>query len=316
MEEKLEFTVKHRLKVKDEFFEILTPDNYTKLKKYNYNVKQLKLMCNSHKLPVKGNKPDIQLRLYNYLKCYNYATIIQKTWRGYLVRKINKLRGLDTFSKKCCNKQDFISLEEVESIPYLQFFSFNQKNKKYGFDISSMYDYVVKRNNKENPYNRSVFSDSIKSNLEELKKLTKIAKQNTIFDEFETKKIDINEIFNKIDELGNYSDVTWYTSLNYSSLVKFYRELYDIWIYRANLSNETRYKIAPIDPFNNETPNLYLNSSIEDLRKTLLTVMKKFLYNSVNEEYQKLGAIYILTSLTIVSPSAAEAMPWYFSSVI
>ena len=316
MEEKLEFVVKNRVKISDDNFEILTPKNYTNLKRYNYNVKQLKLMCKSHKLHIKGNKPDIQFRLYNYIKCYNYALIIQKTWRGYLVRKINKLRGLSTFSKECCNSKDFVTLEEIKNISYFQYFSFTHKGIKYGFYVNSIYDYIIKRKNKENPYDRSEFSVEIKKNILLLKKLTKIAKQNTIFEIIEKKNIDINEIFNKIDQLGNYSDSSWYTSLNYINLMKFYRELYDIWVWRAHLTNETRYKISTIDPFNNEKPNFFINYSLEELKKILLEVMKKLLYNAINEEYQKLGAIYILTALTIVSPSAAEAMPWYFSSVI
>lgn len=316
MEEKIIFTVKNRVKIKEENFEILTPNNYTNLTRYNYNVKQLKTMCKHYKIQLKGNKQEIQLRLYNYLKCYNHATIIQKTWRGYLIRKINKLRGLENFSKDCCNHQDFVTLEDIKTIPYLQFFSFVHKNKKYGFDINSIYDYIVKRNNKENPYDRTIFSTKIKSNILMLKKLTKIAKQNTIFEINETKNIDINEIFNKIDQLGNYSNISWYTSLNYTSLIKFYKELYDIWIYRANLSLETRYNIATIDPFGNTKPNFYLNYSLNELKNILLKVMERMLYHAINEEYQKLGAMYILTALTIVSPGAAEAMPWYFSSVI
>ena len=124
MEDKLEFTVKNRVKIKDDNFEILTPNNYTNLKRYNYNVKQLKTMCKHYKIALKGNKHDIQLRLYNHLKLYIHATMIQKTWRGHLVRKINKLRGLEIFNKECCNNQDFVTLEDIKSIPYLQFFSF------------------------------------------------------------------------------------------------------------------------------------------------------------------------------------------------
>ena len=316
MEEKLKFAVKNRVKITDDNFEIVTHDNYLNLKRYNYNVKQLKLMCKHHKLPVKGNKPDIQLRLYNYLKCYNYAVVIQKTWRGHLIRKINKLRGLEKFSKECSNNQDFVTLEEISSLSYLQYYSFIHKGIKYGFDINSIYDYIVKRNNNENPYDRTKFSEKIKTNLLLLKKLTKIVKQNTVFEINETKNIDINEIFNKIDQLGNYSDVNWYNSLNYTKLMKFYRELYDIWVWRANLTNDTRCKISLIDPFNNQKPNFFTNYSLNELKSILLEVMKKLLYNAINDEYQKFGAMYILTALTIVSPSAAEAMPWYFSSVI
>ena len=60
MEEKLEF----RLKIVSKF-QMTTlntyPDNYTNLKRYNYNVKQLKLGKSINYF--KGNKPDIQLRL-------------------------------------------------------------------------------------------------------------------------------------------------------------------------------------------------------------------------------------------------------------
>jgi len=317
MEEKLKFTVKKRLKITDDTFKIITCENYLNLKRYNYNVKQLKTICRHYKLPIKGNKPDIQLRIYNYLKCYKYATTIQKYWRGYLTRKINKLRGLNNFKRECCNSQDFVTLEEIKNIPYLQYFSFVHNGKNYGFDVISIYDYIVKRKNKENPYDRTVFSSLIKSNLLKLKKLTKITKQNTIFENvIETNVINIYEIFNKIDQLGNYSDVSWYTSLNYSSLMKFYRELYDIWIYRANLTYDTKFKISKYDPFNNVKPFFFENYSIEELNNILLIVMKKFLYYAINDEYQNLGAMYILTALTIVSPGAAEAMPWYFSSVI
>ena len=55
---------------------------------------------------------------------------------------------------------------------------------------------------------------------------------------------------------------------------------------------------------------------MNELKDILNGVMEKLLYNAINEEFQKLGAIYILTALTIVSSDAAEAMPWYYLSVI
>ena len=317
MENKLEFKVKNRVKIKEEDFKIITPDAYYKLEKYNYNVKQLKCMCKHYNLSLKGNKPYLQSNIYNYLKNYNFATIIQKHYRGYLVRRINKLRGLVTLKKICCNTRDFITLDNIEHISYYQYFSFQHKNKIYGFDITSIYDYIVKRHNTENPYDRTNFSSRIKSDLLKLKRLTIITKQETLYDIIAEKKtVTIRDLFNRIDELGNYTQYDWFENLNYNGLMIFYKELYDIWIYRANLTLHVKYQICNLDPFNNTNPNFFYNYSLDQLKQITISVMEKMLYHAVNDEYQKLGAIYILTALTIASPDAAEAMPWYYSSVI
>ena len=317
MDDKLEFKVKNRVKIKDDDFKILTPDTYSNLERLNYNVPQLKKMCKYYKLPLKGNKPNLQSRIYNYLKYYRFATIIQKHYRGYLVRKINKIRGFVNFKKKCCNTQDFVTLDDIKEISYYQYFSFSHKNKIYGFNVSSIYNYIVKRKNIENPYDRTNFSSKLKYNLIKLQRLTKITNQESIFDVIEEKKkLTIHDIFNRIDELGNYTKAIWFEKLNYASTMKFYKELYDIWIYRANLTLDVKYKISSFEPFNNSKPNFFYNYSLHQLKQIIMEVMEKFLYYAVNDEFQKLGAIYILTALTIVSPSAAEALPWYYSSVI
>ena len=43
-----------------------------------------------------------------------------------------------------------------------------------------------------------------------------------------------------MDSLGNYTDSKWFTDLNKFNLIKFLKELLDIWNYRANLSLETK----------------------------------------------------------------------------
>jgi hypothetical protein len=317
MDDTLTFSVKHRIKMKSENFEILTYKTYRNLEKYNYNIKQLKEICKYYKLKSSGNKVTVQLRIYIYLKYFNSANIIQKTYRGHLVRKINRLKGLTKFNRESCNHQDFITLDDVSTIPYLQLFSINHNNHIYAFDITSIYDYMVKKNQKENPYDRTIFSDDIYNNLIELKRLTRIAGQETLFEVKEIKqKKTIYDIFHRIDELGNYSNIKWYEELNYINLINFYKELYDIWSYRAGITNVMKYNISNRDPFNNRKPNFYLQYSMNELKDILNGVMEKLLYNAINEEFQKLGAIYILTALTIVSSDAAEAMPWYYLSVI
>ena len=50
-------------------------------------------------------------------------------------------------------------------------------------------------------------------------------------DEIRFKTIDI---FQKMDELGNYTNINWFLNLSANSTYRFIRELQDIWEYRAN----------------------------------------------------------------------------------
>ena len=43
--------------------------------------------------------------------------------------------------------------------------------------------------------------------------------------------------------------------------------------------------------------------------------MEKLSYSAHDIENQKLGVLYILSSLTLVSQPARDAMPWLYSSV-
>ena len=55
------------------------------------------------------------------------------------------------------------------------------------------------------------------------------------------------ETFQKMDELGNYTDHEWLWTLSPKRLVHFKSELFEIWNYRAGLSNEAKRDILPPD---------------------------------------------------------------------
>ena len=55
------------------------------------------------------------------------------------------------------------------------------------------------------------------------------------------------ETFQKMDELGNYTDHEWLWALSPKRLVHFKSELFEIWNYRAGLSNEAKRDILPPD---------------------------------------------------------------------
>ena len=129
-----------------EDFEIPSFEEYEKLVIISFNVSQLKSICRFYKQKVSGNKKELIFLLYNYLKFSSFTIKIQKIWRGYLRRYLNKLRGPGLL-KKSVNETDFYTLEDIKDLDISQFYSFKDKdNKIYGFDICSLCNTDSRRN--------------------------------------------------------------------------------------------------------------------------------------------------------------------------
>ena len=137
------------------------------------------------------------------------------------------------------------------------------------------------------------------------------------------KKIQLRiiDLFQSINETGNYSDFKWYERLNRIKLFKFMYEIIDIWDYRANLTQEDKISICPPDgrPFNGIPQIMTIlktqNITCQRLREIILTILEKFVYDSFSTENKGLRVMYVLTALTTVSREAAECMPWLYESI-
>jgi IQ calmodulin-binding motif len=128
----------------------------------------------------------------------------------------------------------------------------------------------------------------------------------------------IRNLFMEIDQLGNYSQSTWFSSLDRIGYLRFYRCLYDLWNFRAQLSYEVKKKICPfIEPFANifNRNVLYNDAPLEDFQMLCITVMENLIYCGFDDEFRKIAAFHLLSALTIVSPQARSAMPWLYESV-
>ena len=117
-------------------------------------LKTLKHTLKIHDKPVSGNKKDLVLRLEQYFLQIKMVIRIQKTFRGFLVRESEKLRGYED-ATHCNNSTDFYTLESIAEIPHELLFSYRDANGfAYGFNILSLVS-MFKRNRKlVNPYNR------------------------------------------------------------------------------------------------------------------------------------------------------------------
>jgi hypothetical protein len=322
--------VKKQTKVSDDKISIPTIKTYNDLVYNNYNVTQLKHFAKHYKLKVTGNKPQLLSRLYSFLYFSSYIIKIQKIFRSMLVRKYKQLHGPASLNRKLCtNSDDFVSMEPVDEINFHQFISYKDSDGFiYGFDINSLHNLFIKSSGDiKNPYNRNLIPDSLFKNIRALIRFGRILKININLNFEDSIKNISNEkaielralsLFQNIDALGNYSNLVWFISLNRNQLIKFIRELMDIWNYRAQLSNETKRNICPPigDPFRNlSIPYINTEQNLWNVRKVLLDIMEKLVNSGIDRDSKSLGAYYVLGALTLVNTEAATSLPWLFQSV-
>tara|TARA_B100002019_G_C21031750_1_gene479915 strand:- start:65 stop:634 length:570 start_codon:yes stop_codon:yes gene_type:complete len=124
-------------------------------------------------------------------------------------------------------------------------------------------------------------------------------------------------IFHRIDTFGHITDTSWFLSLERNSLIRYVRELIDIWEYRANLSNVIKRQICPPNgnPFHGINVHSLMQKNKETLQRNILYVMENLISKGINQDSKALGAFYILAALTLVSHNAAVALPWLYQSV-
>jgi hypothetical protein len=315
-------------KINENDYEIPLFSQYKIFKNTNYPVSFLKTICKNYKLKVGGNKPELKDRIYDFLYNSNYITIIQKHIRGYLLRLDHRLRGPGFYKRSLyMNSTDFFTLENIEDVPNNAFYSIKTGDAIWGFNIVSIYNLFLKTNEHIlNPYTREKFSYSIFNTLKRLVRLSQILGDpvnitlNKDENNISTKKrteLRCLELFQYIDELGNYTDSKWFLTLNRIQLVRFVRELLDIWEYRAQLDMKTKREICHPDgnPFRYISVGVINNLGFLQLQKSILSLIEQFVKKGINREACNLGASYILCGLTLVNNDAALALPWLYQSV-
>ena len=216
----------------------------------------------------------------------------------------------------------------LSQIPYTQFMSYKDVDDMiYGFDILSIYN-LLKKGGKttSNPCNRNPIPKGVRSSLKKILRIapmfgdlvdTKIEKPDAHISLEKQLELRALSVFQDIDELGNYTDQSWFQTLGRHQLIRFIRELADIWTYRASLSNSVKREICPPvgNPFRSIDFHSLPNLSNERLKRSSITLMETFVRGGINVESRGLGANYVLCALTLVSPEAASSLPWLYQSV-
>jgi hypothetical protein len=316
--------------VKKEIFIIPTKETFKLNNKYT--ITQLKQICKYYNQKISGTKRELNERIDYYFKKQCVVGKIQRFWRKCIYKKFMRLHGPARMNRALCvNETDFYTMESIKDIPYSKFFSFKDKDGViYGFDIVSLYTLLFNLEDKKqlNPYNRNPFPNYMRRDLLNLIRLSVSLnlKINTVMETEEVEVIDPEKelelfslsLFQHIDQLGNYTDPNWFWSLDNIKIVRFLKELNDIWIYRSQLTNETMREICfpsgnPFRNINLYSLSIYMPSIV--LKKTALQIIEQFIKMGTTTSNQCLGANYVLCALTLVSHQAAAALPWLHQSV-
>ena len=104
-----------------------------------------------------------------------------------------------------------------------------------------------------NPYTTEPIPDNIKHEINTLINSLNSGNVETIIDTSivadrkAVVKQKFVDIFAQMEFIGHSCDVKWVLNLNNNKLKKLYKELEDIWNYRAHLSQEMKREIVPPD---------------------------------------------------------------------
>jgi hypothetical protein len=354
---------------------VLEPEEYLKQKVVFQKMKlpELKQIAKHYKLHVSGNKPQLIDRIQSYLQKYKHSIVVQKIFRGYLVRHSFRLRGPAFKTRKCINDSDFYSLEPLDEIEFERFFSYaDASGFVYGFDLFSLLNLFRTKNKLTNPYNREHMPFPLVNRIFTLFQIVKIVFPYAIDNSVANIHPPINivrpvnvptaprntptirnapephptptpeiqhmiqmrnhlqqiqslplatrvrEVFSEMDILGNYTNAAWFNELDKMKYARFYKNYYEWWNFRGRFHIEIKRKICVLrEPFINVALlSQYTATSIEAFQAACLSLIEAMVYTGVDLEHRKLGALHVLTMLTMVSRPAREAMPWLYESVM
>jgi len=256
------------------------------------------------------------------------ALRIQKLWRKYNSRNSYKKQGPAIHDYSVSNNAvELYSLDSLESIPKLYFFSFYDINKNiWAFDIRTLSFLCSKSKSVKNPYTQEIFSKDILKKIEFRISYLKQKKVPIMYDNssFTSEQIwnqKVLEIFNKMEEVGYIVNSDWFHELEKENHINFYIKLYDIWTYRLQLSHKQKNGIVPC--YNSVKNKLFKYSPIEIkekeekiVKKNNLQIIERLVSSAQDKSEKGLGTMYVLMALTMVSESVAEAYPWILQSVI
>ncbi len=311
------YLIKDRLIVLDRF--TMNPKDY--------NLTQLKDTYTryiSSKKPSKFKKQDYYesiVELYeknsSSMPKLNSIKKIQSMLRRRLVKKRIYYQGPGFYNRSLCkNDEDFYTYDPKESIESKYFFSYQDTSGNvWCFDVRSLQKLIEM--NYGNPYTMEPLSQEIKDKVVEFIEYlnqTQVATQiqtNVITNRRAAMKQRFVDLFAQVEYSGYSCSVNWILDLPNSRLKRFYKELEDIWNYRANLTPQVKCSIVPPNGqlFPMPVSDYFMCTSKLELQDIMSKTLIQFCQSNSPED-MKLGFMYMLIALSIVCRPCRLTHPW------
>ena len=253
---------------------------------------------------------------------------IQRIWRKYNSRNLFKKQGpaINDYSV-ANNAVELYSLDSLDTIPKLYFFSFSDINKNiWAFDIRTLSYLCSKSKHVKNPYTQELFSKDILKKIDVRITYLREKKQSVMYDNssFTSEQMwnqKVLEIFNKMEEVGYIVNSDWFHELEKENHIDFYKKLYDIWVYRLQITHKQKNAVVP--GYNSVKNKLfkYFPNEINDkeekvIKKQNLQIIERLVSSAQDKSQKALGTMYVLMGLCMINENVAEAYPWILQTVI
>jgi hypothetical protein len=299
-----------------------------------YKVSELKEVCKHYGIKCSGTKQELKLRVHAHLIQSHFIPRIQRMVRRSYCKIHARMSGPAYHSRSMCvNDTDFYSMEPMSNIPRNQFISFkDDTGVVYGFDVMSLYTYYESelsntgQSTPSNPYNRMPFPHMLRSQMYRKIKLTHLLGVACTIEVEPEPVLSVQQqdeqlmflVFQQINSHGHYADTVWFGELNGMQIMRFMRELADIWNYRAQIMTHVKQEICPPngDPFRSVDLRMDGYTHADSIKRAGIQIMNTFVSSGVTRDSRGLGAYYVLSALTLVSQPARNAMPWLYESVM
>lgn len=279
-------------------------------------------ICKNIILDISHNHNDIN---NIYLRHVDKINKIQKIYREYRIRKYNALRGPALWNRQLCNnREDIYTTEDINTISPINFFSIlDHDNFIYGFHIETIYNYIQANSDKleiNNPYTNRPISNKT---IEDIKRLFYFSKNQTGFTDIMGKlpnsiefkiRTRVLNIFQQMDSLNNYTDIDWFLKLSRSECLKLIHLIRDLWVYRMDLTSNTKMSIVKSGNIFNKNADVYKNLKMNDLQNEILDEFERLVFEGKTRDDQYLGSLIILSGLVDISSKCATAYPWLLQS--
>jgi hypothetical protein len=255
----------------------------------------------------------------------------RKVWNWYLqVRGCHlfRTRGPAYFVRSTAtNDSDFFSADPVNDISGAMFFSYKDTdNHIYAFDIRSIHSLIhrarISGSPPQNPFTRTNLDVAV---IRRVNTLVKQLQAHGVLCEWAPLEpptpeqqlcMKIVDLFHLIDELNYYSSPDWFLKMDLDNHLRFYSELHSIWTHRAGLSMSQKSAIVPgFTQVFRHPPWALRGQSLTTMQKLNMNTIRTLITSAEDRNDRILGAMYVVSTLTLVNEDARRAYPWLYESV-